>query len=147
MPEGDWTRELRLAGPGGEPVDLWRSIQSHGLVDLPPMRIDEAGRALEITVPLPSSRPRTLRIADGRAGHAEITVTGRPPGKRQASDLEAAAAHVFRLDEDLSPFYAAAASDPDLMEWMFGADIRPGHNRSPFYIRDVWPTSYSSNTN
>ena len=114
MPEGDWTRELRLAGPGGEPVDLWRSIQSHGLVDLPPMRIDEAGRALEITVPLPSSRPRTLRIADGPAGHAEITVTGRPPGKRQASDLEAAAAHVFRLDEDLSPFYEAAASDPDL---------------------------------
>ena len=140
--EGDWTRELRLAGPGGEPVDLWRSIQSHGLVDLPPMRIDEAGRALEITVPLPSSRPRTLRIADGRAGHAEITVTGRPPGKRQASDLEAAAAQVFRLDEDLSPFYAAAASDPDLAWATQGAGRLV---RSPTVFEEVVKTICTTN--
>ena len=38
-------------------------------------------------------------------------------------------------------------TDPDLMEWVFGADIRAGHIRSPFDIRDVWPSSYSSNTN
>ncbi len=37
--------------------------------------------------------------------------------------------------------------DADLMEWVFGADIRAGHIRSPFDIRDVWPSSYSSNTN
>ena len=33
------------------------------------------------------------------------------------------------------------------MEWAFGDDIRAGHIRSPFDIRDVWPSSYSSNTN
>src|SRR5262245_15880792 len=38
-------------------------------------------------------------------------------------------------------------TDPDLMEWMFGADIRAGHVKSAFDIHDVWPSSYSSNTN
>jgi predicted nucleotide-binding protein (sugar kinase/HSP70/actin superfamily) len=38
-------------------------------------------------------------------------------------------------------------TDPDLMEWVFGDDIRAGHIKSPFDIRDVWPSSYSANTN
>ncbi len=38
-------------------------------------------------------------------------------------------------------------TDPDLMEWIFGAEIRAGVIRSPFDISDVWPSSYSSNTN
>ena len=37
--------------------------------------------------------------------------------------------------------------DTDLMDWAFGPDIRAGHVRSAFDIRDVWPSSYSSNTN
>ena len=37
--------------------------------------------------------------------------------------------------------------DDDLMQWAFGPDIRAGIVKSPFDIRDVWPSSYSSNTN
>jgi predicted nucleotide-binding protein (sugar kinase/HSP70/actin superfamily) len=37
--------------------------------------------------------------------------------------------------------------DPDLLEWAFGPDLRAGIIRSPFDIADVWPSSYSSNTN
>jgi predicted nucleotide-binding protein (sugar kinase/HSP70/actin superfamily) len=37
--------------------------------------------------------------------------------------------------------------DDDLMQWAFGEDVRAGHIKSPFDIRDVWPSSYSSNTN
>src|SRR5436190_4996548 len=37
--------------------------------------------------------------------------------------------------------------DTDLMDWAFGPDIRAGYIKSPFDIRDVWPSSYSSNTN
>jgi predicted nucleotide-binding protein (sugar kinase/HSP70/actin superfamily) len=37
--------------------------------------------------------------------------------------------------------------DADLMDWAFGPDIAAGHVKSPFDIRDVWPSSYSSNTN
>jgi predicted nucleotide-binding protein (sugar kinase/HSP70/actin superfamily) len=37
--------------------------------------------------------------------------------------------------------------DADLMDWAFGDDVRAGHIKSPLDIRDVWPSSYSSNTN
>jgi predicted nucleotide-binding protein (sugar kinase/HSP70/actin superfamily) len=37
--------------------------------------------------------------------------------------------------------------DADLLDWAFGADVRAGHIRSPLDIRDIWPSSYSSNTN
>jgi hypothetical protein len=46
MPRSAWSAALPLRGAGGEPVDLWRTINSHGLVALPPMRIDEEARAL-----------------------------------------------------------------------------------------------------
>jgi predicted nucleotide-binding protein (sugar kinase/HSP70/actin superfamily) len=38
-------------------------------------------------------------------------------------------------------------NDADLMQWIFGDDIQDGHIVSPFDIRDVWPSSYSANTN
>ena len=38
-------------------------------------------------------------------------------------------------------------SDPDLLDWMFRPDIDAGHIKSPFDIADVWPSSYSANTN
>jgi predicted nucleotide-binding protein (sugar kinase/HSP70/actin superfamily) len=38
-------------------------------------------------------------------------------------------------------------TDPDLLAWMFGADIAAGHIREPLDIADVWPSSYSANTN
>jgi len=38
-------------------------------------------------------------------------------------------------------------TDPDLMEWLFGAEIRAGLMKSAFDIADVWPSSYSANTN
>jgi predicted nucleotide-binding protein (sugar kinase/HSP70/actin superfamily) len=38
-------------------------------------------------------------------------------------------------------------TDADLMDWMFGDDVRAGVIRSAFDISDVWPSSYSANTN
>ncbi|HSE82499.1 MAG TPA: hypothetical protein VLA87_12555 [Gaiellaceae bacterium] len=142
MASRPWSSELPLVGAGGEPVDLWRSIQSHGLVDLPPMRIDDDARALEITIPLPGARPRTVRIAEGRPGRARVTVRGRPPGERQQGAVKDAVAHVLRLDEDLSPFYAAAASDPDLAWAARGAGRLV---RSPTVFEEVVKTICTTN--
>jgi N-glycosylase/DNA lyase len=142
MPASAWSAELALLGSGGEPVDLWRSIQSHGLVDLPPMRIDEDGRALEITVPLPRGRPRTVRIAEGRPGHARVTVAGRAPAAAQADDLLEAVAHVLRLDEDLSSFYSALASDRELAWAGEGAGRLV---RSPTVFEEVVKTICTTN--
>jgi len=37
--------------------------------------------------------------------------------------------------------------DDDLLGWAFGSDVAAGVIRSPLDIRDVWPSSYSANTN
>jgi predicted nucleotide-binding protein (sugar kinase/HSP70/actin superfamily) len=37
--------------------------------------------------------------------------------------------------------------DDDLMDWMFGEEIRAGRIKSAFDISDVWSSSYSGNTN
>lgn len=137
-----WRAELALAGAGGEPVDLRRTIASHGLVDLPPMRPEPDASALEITLPLPAGRPRTVRIAAGPPGTAVITAAGRPPGARQARALLDAVAHVLRLDEDLSPFYARAAADPELA-WVTGGAGRLV--RSPTVFEEVVKTICTTN--
>jgi 3-methyladenine DNA glycosylase/8-oxoguanine DNA glycosylase len=109
-----WTAELPLVGAGGEPVDLWRTISSHGVADLPPNRIDEDARVLEVTVRLPESAPRIARVQQGRSGRASITVLGDDPPPGLAEALLEGLAHVLRLDEDLSDFYDRVREDPDL---------------------------------
>ncbi len=37
--------------------------------------------------------------------------------------------------------------DDELLQWLFGDEIRAGQIRSPLDIGDVWPSSYSANTN
>lgn len=38
-------------------------------------------------------------------------------------------------------------TDAGLLDWMFGPDVRDGLIRAPLDIADVWPSSYSANTN
>jgi 3-methyladenine DNA glycosylase/8-oxoguanine DNA glycosylase len=108
------TFEIPLVGPKGEPVDLVRTILSHGVADLPPGRVDEDEGAYETTVALATGRPRTIRIGLGRRGAASIEVRGRQLGARSADELRATVRRMLNLDEDLSEFYAVAAADPDL---------------------------------
>jgi hypothetical protein len=108
-----WQVKLALRAAGGEPVDLWRTIASHGLVELPPMRVDEARRSLEVTVALRRGRPRTIAIAPAD-GAAVVSIAGPRPSETLAAELLDRARHVLRLDEDLSQFYAVAAQDPAL---------------------------------
>jgi 3-methyladenine DNA glycosylase/8-oxoguanine DNA glycosylase len=103
--------ELELIGAGGEPVDLRRTIQSHGLLDLPPFRPVDDGRALEATLRLEDVGPRMLLIAEGRPGYARIVVKGSAV---PATAALAAVRHVLRLEQDLSGFYELAAGDPAL---------------------------------
>ena len=111
--------EIALVGAGGEPVDLRRTIMSRGVADLPPMRVDEKVPAVEATVPVDGSRPRTVRIAPGRDGYAAVEFAGSAPPARERERALAVVRHVLRLDEDLSAFYALASSDPELA-WVAG---------------------------
>ena len=109
-----WSAELPLVGAGGEPVDLRRTIASHGVADLPPNRTDEDAVTLETTVRLPRGRPRTVLIAPGNARNAKVTVLGKAPSSATGDVLLGQVAHILRLDEDLSDFYARVREDPDL---------------------------------
>jgi 3-methyladenine DNA glycosylase/8-oxoguanine DNA glycosylase len=107
-------RDVALVGAGGEPVDLRRTLNSHGFVDLPPMRPDPASASVEITLRPSRGRPRRVRIEPGRPSTARMTVLGPRVTPSLLDDLERRVRHVLRLDADLSPFYAVAATDPDL---------------------------------
>src|SRR5919197_5071732 len=98
-----WTAELELVGAGGEPVDLWRTLSSHGVADLPPNALDEESRRLVTTLPLPRGRARTVRVGAGRSGFARVD--SENVGARDAVALADAVRHLLRLDADLSMFY------------------------------------------
>jgi N-glycosylase/DNA lyase len=134
--------DLPLRGPAGEPVDLWRTIASHGLVELPPMRVDDEARTLELTLPVPAGRPRTVRVAAGPNGTATLAIAGRAPGDRAAAGLVGDVRRVLRLDESLADFYALAAEDSALAWAARGAGRLV---RSPTVFEDVVKTICTTN--
>ena len=132
---------LPLRGPSGEPVDLWRTLVSHGVANLPPMEIDEERRTLETTIALDSAKPRTVSISEGR-DVARIDVHGPPLGGPNRDELLGRLRHVLNLDEDLAPFYEAAAADPDLAWVTTGAGRML---RSPTVFEDLVKTVCTTN--
>jgi 3-methyladenine DNA glycosylase/8-oxoguanine DNA glycosylase len=131
------THQLKLVGAGGEPVDLWRTISSHGVADLPPNRIDEDARTLETALKLGRGRPRVVVVSQGRPGYARIQVRGG-----NADAAVDAVRHMLRLDEDLAPFYEVAAADPELAWAARGAGRLL---RSPTVFEDVVKTICTTN--
>jgi 3-methyladenine DNA glycosylase/8-oxoguanine DNA glycosylase len=136
------TINLSLRGPSGEPVDLWRTLVSHGVASLPPSKLDEEARVLTVTVPLPGAKPRTVRIREGRKGAARIDVLGPRPGERVKAGVRDVVGRMLNLDEDLAPLYAGAASDAEL-SWIGGGAGRMF--RSPTVFEDVVKTICTTN--
>jgi N-glycosylase/DNA lyase len=135
--------DLPLVGPGGEPVDLLRTLNSHGFADLAPARLDEATHTLEVTLRIPGARPRRVRVGPGRARRAAIEVLGPgTPGTRARTAILAGVRHVLRMDQDLSDFYARCAGDADLA-WAAGGAGRM--LQSPTVFEDVVKTICTTN--
>ncbi len=106
-----WSAPLALRGAGGEPVDLRRCVRSHGLTSLPPFHRHADDRGFDVVARVGADGPLRLRVREDGPGLAQVSSTVVP------SDGDAAvgvAAHLLRLDDDLSGFYAAIAGDPDL---------------------------------
>ena len=113
--------EIALRGPSGEPVDLWRTLVSHGVASLPPADLDEDADVMTVTLPVAGAKPRTVRIRQGRKGKANVDVLGPPLGSRTRSGVRRSVRRVLNLDEDLSPLYEAAKTDVDLAWIAVGA--------------------------
>lgn len=95
---------LPLAGPRGEPVDLWRTLVSHGIASLPPATLDESARTLRTTLLLAAAEPRTVVISEGGRGAARVEVLGPAPSAAVADELLATVRLMLNLEEDLSGF-------------------------------------------
>ena len=135
-----WSAQLELVGAGGERVDLWRTLSSHGVADLQPNALDEDSRTLQTTLPLPRGRARTVRVGAGRPGFARVE--GENVGARDAVVLADAVRHMLRLDADLSAFYEVARADAEL-SW--AADGAGRMLRSPTVFEDVVKTICTTN--
>jgi 3-methyladenine DNA glycosylase/8-oxoguanine DNA glycosylase len=133
---------IPLRGPAGEPVDLWRTIVSHGVASLPPSDLDEEARILTVTVPLPRAKPRTIRIREGGRNKAGVDVLGPPPSDALKKALREIVVEMLNLDEDLSGLYAALKADRELA-WIAAGAGRMF--RSPTVFEDVVKTICTTN--
>jgi 3-methyladenine DNA glycosylase/8-oxoguanine DNA glycosylase len=130
---------LPLRGAGGEPIDFSRTIRSHGVAMLAPATHDESFKTYRRVLRLGERIvPITMRE---EAGEIVIESTIRL-GKRDAAAAGAAVARMFRLDDDLAPFYARIADDEGL-KW-----AATGSGRllaSPTVFEDVVKTICTTN--
>jgi N-glycosylase/DNA lyase len=130
-----WSAELELKGAGGEPVDLRRTLRSHGVADLAPNQVDASAGTLTTTLALPRGAT-TVRVSPGRKGFARVEGAG--PAKGAVETIR----HMLRLDADLSAFYTLAAADAELGWAATGAGRLL---RSPTVFEDVVKTICTTN--
>ena len=127
--------DLPLRGAGGEPVDFARTIVSHGVAELAPNRVALDTRTLETTLPVRGGA-RTVRLTAQDGKLLVEMIAGR--GEARIRDtLASTVAHMFRLDEDLSAFYAITREDVELSWSAQGAGRML---RAPTVFEDVVTT-------
>ncbi len=127
---------IELRGGGGEPVDFARTLLSHGVAELPPNVVAEDGSLLETVLPASGSAWVVRVTPDGAYARVEA------PAGAPEDVLVAAIRHMLRLDDDLSPFYARAAEDPELAWVAAGAGRML---RSPTVFEDLVKTICTTN--
>ena len=133
--------EMPLRGGKGEPVDFARTIVSHGVAELPPNCLELEARVLETTVAV-ARGARTVRITEEN-GTLLVDIVAGSAGDRMRDGLAETIRHMFRLDEDLSGFYALVDDDTEL-GWCAGGAGRM--LRAPTVFEDVVKTICTTNT-
>ncbi len=136
-PAGRWTARLPLRGPGGEPVNLARTLLSHGCAELPPATVAPDGRRIETALLVEGAPVDVTVVADG--DDAQVKAHGAAPRKAVLAVVGA----MLRLDLDLTAFYARAADDPDLAWAVPGGAGRM--LRSPTVFEDLVKTLCTTN--
>jgi predicted nucleotide-binding protein (sugar kinase/HSP70/actin superfamily) len=107
--------------------------------------VEQGYRTLERFNQQMRARSRSILEWCAREDHPCIMVLARPYhldsgiGHEIEADLQAHGYPILWLQY--------VPTDADIMEWIFGDEIRDRHIRSPFDIGDVWTSSYSANTN
>jgi predicted nucleotide-binding protein (sugar kinase/HSP70/actin superfamily) len=139
---------VSLDEPKLVPKQLWEGLQDV----IPGLTLEETARAVEAAYRALADFTARLRRKGrevlewcAREDRACLLVLARP------YHMDPGIGHEIEVDLQAYGYPVLWAQyfpvDADLMDWAFGADVRAGHVKSPFDIRDVWPSSYSSNTN
>jgi len=132
---------LPLKGPGGEPIDLRRTLCSHGFVDLAPNVPDDEYRGMTTTLALRDG-PRTIHFSETSPGVLTVDVAGARPSVAARTEIAHAVRAILALDDDLSAFYALLAGDP-MLEWATKGAGRL--YRSPTAFEEVVKTILTTN--
>ncbi|HSW34460.1 MAG TPA: acyl-CoA dehydratase activase-related protein [Steroidobacteraceae bacterium] len=139
---------VSLADPPVVPKQLFAGFKDA----IPGLTIEETARAVQAGYAALDAYNRRLRAKGreilewcAREGRPCILVLARP------YHMDPGIGHEIEVDLQAHGYPVLWAqylpTDDDLTHWMFGPDIAAGHIRSPFDINDVWPSSYSANTN
>ncbi len=115
-PKDVWSATLTLRGAGGEPVDLKRTVVSHGLTELPPMSVHPDESGFDVVLAMPRGRPMRVRVRPAGRTRARVSARRRPSGAAQEQAILDGVRHLLRLDQDLSLLYALLAED-DKLRW------------------------------
>jgi len=113
-PKDVWSTTLTLRGPGGEPVDLRRTVVSHGLTELPPMRVHPDESGFDVVLAMPRGAPVRVRVRPAGRTRARVSARPRPTGNADEQAIVDGVRHLLRLDQDLSVLYALLANDEHL---------------------------------
>jgi N-glycosylase/DNA lyase len=131
--------QLPLRGAGGEPVSFARTIYSHGCAELAPASIQTEPLRYRRTL---RAGGRVVEIVLSEKNDHVIVETGVRLGHRSAAEIERIVARMFRLDDDLSAFYAAVVGDERLQWAAAGAGRMLA---SPTVFEDVVKTICTTN--
>ncbi len=139
---------VTMAEPKLVPRQLFDALKDH----LPGLTFDETARAVDdgyatLAAFNDDLRARSRDILEWcvREDRPCVMVLARP------YHMDAGIGH--EIEADLQAYgypilwVQYFPTDPDLLDWIFRADLAEGHIRHPFDIDDVWPSSYSANTN
>lgn len=140
MPDaGTLLFDLPLRGAGGEPISFTRTLYSHGCARLAPAAIEAEPIAYRRTFRFDRL---TFDVRLTEEGGRLVARSASRVGKRDASRASDAVARMFRLEDDLSPFYAAIAGDERLSWAAAGAGRLLA---SPTIFEDVIKTICTTN--
>jgi 3-methyladenine DNA glycosylase/8-oxoguanine DNA glycosylase len=109
-----------------------RTVMSHGWCALPPFDFNKDKWTLTRVIDV-DPKPVTIEVSAGKRGM--IARTSRAVGKRAAEKLVRDVRHMFRLDDDMTTFYAAVADEPEFA-WI-GAEGAGRLLRSPTVFEDL----------
>jgi 3-methyladenine DNA glycosylase/8-oxoguanine DNA glycosylase len=131
--------ELPLRGAGGEPVSFARTVYSHGVARLLPAHISESPLTYSYTLRVDE---RIVDFAVRESGGKLVVESPARLSKLVAQRVRDTVVRMFRLDTDLSIFYARIAGDERLAWAAQGAGRMLA---SPTVFEDVVKTICTTN--